>query len=185
MILAFKPFKAGDYIEAQGYEGTVTAVSIVSTTITTYDNKAVILPNGTLFNGNISNYSRFPLRRVDWKIGVEYGTDSGKCIGRLLELVKSDPRVLDSGTPGAADPTVTLSELGDSAVVFSVKAWVKTEDYWGVLFDYNKKVYDELPKAGIDFPFPQMDVGIDFPFPQMDVHVHNTTDSSPATARNR
>ena len=177
MILAFKPFKAGDYIATQGYEGTVTAVSIVSTTsttITTYDNKAVILPNGTLFNGNISNYSRFPLRRVDWKIGVEYGTDSGKCIGRLLELVKSDPRVLDSGTPGAADPTVSLSELGDSAVVFSVKAWVKTEDYWGVLFDYNKKVYDELPKAGIDFPFPQMDV-----------HVHNTTDSSPATARNR
>lgn len=174
MILAFKPFKAGDYIEAQGYEGTVTAVSIVSTTITTYDNKAVILPNGTLFNGNISNYSRFPLRRVDWKIGVEYGTDSGKCIGRLLELVKSDPRVLDSGTPGAADPTVSLSELGDSAVVFSVKVWVKTEDYWGVLYDYNKKVYDELPKAGIDFPFPQMDV-----------HVHNTTDSSPATARNR
>ena len=74
MILAFKPFKAGDYIATQGYEGTVTAVSIVSTTITTYDNKAVILPNGTLFNGNISNYSRFPLRRVDWKIGVEYGT---------------------------------------------------------------------------------------------------------------
>ena len=172
MILMFKPFKAGDYIESQGYEGTVTSVSIVSTTITTYDNRAIILPNGALFNGNINNYSRNPLRRVDWKIGVEYNTDSDKCIGKLLTLVKSDPRVLDSATPGAADPTVMLSELGDSAVVFSVKAWVKTEDYWSVLYDYNKKVYDELPKAGIDFPFPQMDI-----------HVHNTTDTTPASAR--
>ena len=172
MILMFKPFKAGDYIESQGYEGTVTSVSIVSTTITTYDNRAIILPNGALFNGNINNYSRNPLRRVDWKIGVEYNTDSDKCIGKLLTLVKSDPRVLDSATPGDADPTVMLSELGDSAVVFSVKAWVKTEDYWSVLYDYNKKVYDELPKAGIDFPFPQMDI-----------HVHNTTDTTPASAR--
>ena len=174
MILMFKPFKAGDYIESQGYEGTVTSVSIVSTTITTYDNRAIILPNGALFNGNINNYSRNPLRRVDWKIGVEYGTDSDKCRERLLALIKSDSRVLDSSTPGAADPTVVLSELGDSAVVFSIKAWVKTEDYWGVLYDYNKLVYDELPKSGIDFPFPQMDI-----------HVHNTTDTTPATARNR
>lgn len=174
MILMFKPFKAGDYIESQGYEGTVTSVSIISTTITTTDNRAIILPNGALFNGNINNYSRNPLRRVDWKIGVEYGTDAGKCMDKLIELVKSDPRVLDSSVQGAADPAVTLSELGDSAVVFSVKAWVRTEDYWGVLYDYNKRVYDELPKAGIDFPFPQMDI-----------HVHNTTESTPATARNR
>ena len=172
MILMFKPFKAGDYIESQGYEGTVTSVSIVSTTITTADNRAIILPNGALFNGNINNYSRNPLRRVDWKIGVEYDTDSDKCIGKLLALVKSDPRVLDSATPGAADPIAVLAELGDSAVVFSVKAWVKTEDYWGVLYDYNKRVYDELPKAGIGFPFPQMDI-----------HVHNTTDTTPASAR--
>lgn len=174
MILMFKPFKAGDYIESQGYEGTVTAVTIVSTTITTYDNRAIILPNGALFNGNINNYSRNPLRRVDWKIGVEYGTDSDKCAEKLLELVKSDPRVLDSKTPGAVDPVVVLSSLGDSAVVFSVKAWAKTEDYWGVLYDYNKKVYDELPKAGIDFPFPQMDI-----------HLHDATDNAPANARNK
>lgn len=173
MILMFKPFKAGDYIESQGYEGTVTSVSIVSTTITTYDNRAIILPNGALFNGNINNYSRNPLRRVDWKIGVEYGTDSEKCIAKLLEIVKSDPRVLDSSTPGAADPVAVLSELGDSAVSFTVKAWVKTEDYWGVLYDYNKKVYDQLPESGIGFPFPQMDV-----------HLHNTMDSTPASARN-
>lgn len=174
MILMFKPFKAGDYIESQGYEGTVTAVTIVSTTITTYDNRAIILPNGALFNGNINNYSRNPLRRVDWKIGVEYGTDSDKCADKLLALVKSDPRVLDSKTPGAADPVVVLSSLGDSAVVFSVKAWTKTEDYWSVLYDYNKVVYDELPKAGIDFPFPQMDI-----------HLHEATDNAPASARNK
>ena len=175
MILAFKPFKAGDFIEAQGYSGTVTAVSIVSTSLTTPDNRSIILPNGALFNGNIDNYSRHPLRRVSWDIGVEYGTDSAACTELLMKLLRSDARVLDaSAGNGAEDPAVVLSKLADSAVVFTVRVWVKKEDYWGLLYDYNRKVYDELPKAGIGFPFPQMDV-----------HFYNTADNTPATARNR
>ena len=96
MILVFKPFKAGDFIEAQGYSGTVNIVTIVSTTLTTVDNKEIIIPNGALFNGNINNYSRNPLRRVDWEVNVEYGTDAARCSEKLLELVRSDSRVLDS-----------------------------------------------------------------------------------------
>ena len=160
MILVFKPFKAGDFIEAQGYSGTVNIVTILSTTLTTVDNKEIIIPNGALFNGNINNYSRNPLRRVDWEVNVEYGTDAARCSEKLLELVRSDSRVLDSSTAGAADPRVVLSRLGDSSVVFSVRAWVKTEDYWDVYFDFNNKVYSELPKSGIAFPFPQLDVNI-------------------------
>ena len=158
MILAFKPFKAGDFIEAQSYSGTVTTVSITSTTLTTTDNRTIIIPNGTLINGNINNFSRNPVRRVEWNIGVEYGTDAELCCSKLLELVKADPRVIDSSVKGAADPSAVITQLGDSAVVFTVKAWVKTADYWDVLYDYNKTVYTELPKAGINFPFPQMDV---------------------------
>ena len=158
MILAFKPFKAGDFIEAQGYSGTVTTVSITSTALTTTDNRTIIIPNGTLINGNINNFSRNPVRRVEWNIGVEYGTDAELCCSKLLELVKADPRVIDSSVKGAADPSAVITQLGDSAVTFTVKAWVKTADYWDVLYDYNKTVYTELPKAGINFPFPQMDV---------------------------
>ncbi len=158
MILAFKPFKAGDFIEAQGYSGTVTTVSITSTTLTTTDNRTIIIPNGTLINGNINNFSRNPVRRVEWNIGVEYGTDAELCCSKLLELVKADPRVIDSSVKGAADPSAVITQLGDSAVVFTIKAWVRTADYWDVLYDYNKTVYTELPKAGINFPFPQMDV---------------------------
>ncbi len=158
MILAFKPFKAGDVIEAQGYTGKVTTVSITSTTLTTSDNRTIIIPNGTLVNGNINNSSRNPVRRVEWNIGVEYGTDAEQCCRKLLALVKADARVIDSSVKGAADPSAVVSQLGESAVIFTVKAWVKTADYWDVLYDYNKTVYTELPKAGIRFPFPQMDV---------------------------
>lgn len=160
MILAFKPFKAGDFIEAQGYSGTVSAVSITSTSLTTTDNRVVIIPNGALFNGNINNYSRNETRRVEWSVSVEYGTDAGQCADKLLELIKADPRVLDSSVKGAAAPYVVLSSLGDSAVIFSVRAWVRTADYWDVFYSYNTTVYTELPKTGISFPYPQMDVHI-------------------------
>lgn len=160
MILAFKPFKVGDFIEAQGYTGTVSEVSIVNTTLTTPDNKSILIPNGALFSGNINNFSRNPLRRVDWEVGVEYGADAELCKKKLLELVKADSRVLDAGTEGAMDPVVVLSRLSDSAVVFSVRAWVKTPDYWDVFFQLNDQIYTELPKAGINFPFPQLDVHV-------------------------
>ncbi|HBH21551.1 MAG TPA: mechanosensitive ion channel protein MscS [Rikenellaceae bacterium] len=160
MILAFKPFKAGDFIEAQGYSGTVSSVSIVSTSLVTPDNKSIIIPNGALFNGNINNYSRNPIRRVEWLVSVEYGTDATVCAARLTEIMKADPRVLDSSTKGASDPVVVLSQLADSAVVFSARAWVKTSDYWDVYFKLNMDIYTELPKSGIEFPYPQLDVHV-------------------------
>lgn len=160
MIMAFKPFKAGDYIEALGYAGFVTEVTIVGTHLTTIDNRKVILPNGALSGGNIVNYSSFPLRRIDLPVSVEYGTDAAVCKEKLLEIIREDERVLDAGTPGAADPFVALQKLGDSSVNFIVRVWVKGTDYWPVSFELNERIYTELPQAGIQFPFPQLDVHV-------------------------
>ena len=162
MLMIFKPFKAGDFIEAQGYTGVVTEVTIVGTHLTTIDNRKVVLPNGALSNGNIVNYSSFPLRRIDLPVSVEYGTDAARCREKLLEIVREDPRILDAQTPGAADPFVALQRLSESAVNFIVRAWVKGSDYWPAQFDLNERIYTELPQADIKFPFPQLDV-----------HIHN------------
>ena len=158
MIMAFKPFKAGDYIEALGYAGFVTEVTIVGTHLTTIDNRRVILPNGALSSGKIVNYSSFPLRRIDLPVSVEYGTDAAACKEKLLEIIREDERILDAGTPGAADPFVALQKLSDSSVNFIVRVWVKGSDYWPVSFDLNERIYTNLPQAGIKFPFPQLDV---------------------------
>ena len=160
MLLAFKPFRVGDFIEAQGHTGTVSEMSIVSTKIVTTDNRVISLPNGALSNGTINNYSHKDIRRVEWKLNLEYGTDSEACIAALLEVLKADARVLDATTKGAADPFAAVAELGESAVVFVVRAWVNSSDYWNVFFDYNATVYTELPKRGFRFPFPQLDVHI-------------------------
>ncbi len=162
MLMIFKPFKAGDYIEAQGYAGIVTEVTIVGTHLTTLDNRKVVLPNGALSNGNIVNNSSFPLRRIDLPVSVEYGTDAARCREKLLEIVREDPRILDAQTPGAADPFVAVQKLSESSVNFIVRAWVKGSDFWPASFDLNERIYTELPQAGIRFPFPQLDV-----------HVHN------------
>ena len=158
MLMIFKPFKAGDYIEAQGYAGIVTEVTIVGTHLTTIDNRRVVLPNGVLSNGNIVNYSSFPLRRIDLPVNVEYGTDAAACKEKLLEIIREDTRVLDAQTPGAADPFVAVQKLADSAVTFIVRVWVTGADYWPAQFDLNERIYTELPQAGIKFPFPQLDV---------------------------
>ncbi len=158
MIMAFKPFKAGDYIEALGYGGIVTSVSITHTHLTTTDNRRIILPNGALSGGNIANFSSFGLRRVDIPVSVEYGTDAAACKAKLLEIMNADKRILTAKQKGAADPFVALQGLGESSVDFIVRAWVKTADYWTVRFDLTESIYTELPKAGIQFPFPQMDV---------------------------
>ena len=160
MLMAFKPFKAGDYIEAQGYAGVVTEVTIVGTHLTTIDNRRVILPNGALSNGNIVNYSSFPLRRIDLPVSVEYGTSAAACKEKLLEIIREDERILDATTPGAADPFVALQKLADSSVNFIVRVWVKGTDYWPVSFDLNERIYTNLPQAGIKFPFPQLDVHV-------------------------
>lgn len=160
MILAFKPFKVGDFINAQGFSGTVTNVTMVNTLIRTVDGRAVVIPNGVLSNGTIDNYSANPLRRVEWNVNVEYGSDSDKCMGVIESIVRGDKRTLDKTTPGAADPVVVLAAMNDSCIVFKARAWVLTADYWDVFFDVNKAIYDKLPAAGFPFAFPHMDVTV-------------------------
>ena len=160
LILAFKPFKVGDFIEAQGYAGTVTEMSIISTRLTLPDNRSVIIPHGTLANGNINNYSKNPVRRLEWKVSLEYGVDAEACKAKRLEIAVADPRVVDSSEKGAQDPFAAVSSLGDSSVEFVLRAWVKSADYWPVFFAVNDAIYKQLPEAGFHFPFPQMDIHI-------------------------
>lgn len=156
MILTFKPFKSGDYIEAQGYSGTVDSIDIFNTKLTTPDNKMIMIPNGTLSNGTINNYSKQQFRRVDWILGVEYGTDFEKAKGIIENIISAekDTRILSK--PSA--PFIGIESLSASSVDIIVKAWVRTSDYWDVFYDYNARFYTELPQSGINFPFPQMDV---------------------------
>ena len=160
MILAFKPFKSGDFIEAQGFSGTVTEVNIVSTKLVTPDNRSIILPNGALSNGNINNFSQHDMRRLEWLVDVEYGLDSDMVKTVLSDLVKTDNRILDGSAPGSAAPFVALAALKDSSIEFVVRVWVKSADYWNVFYSFNETVYSELPKKGINFPFPQLDVNM-------------------------
>lgn len=160
MILIFRPFKAGDFIEAQGFSGTVTEVTITSTKLTTTDNRVIVIPNGALSNGTINNYSHMPMRRLDLTVDVEYGTSSEKVCEKIMELIKQDARILNAETSGHADPFVALSALKDSSIQFVVRVWVKSEDYWDVNFDLLKNIYEELPKNGIQFPYPKLDINI-------------------------
>lgn len=160
MILAFKPFKVGDFINAQGYSGTVQSVSIVNTKVLTTDNRLVVIPNGALSNGNIDNYTALPLRRLDIEVNVEYGTDADRCIELLNRIISEEPRIIDSSVPGAKDPFVALLSMNDSNISFITRSWLKAEDYWSVKFDINKKIYTLLPKEGIQFAYPQLNVTI-------------------------
>ncbi|MBQ8100488.1 MAG: mechanosensitive ion channel family protein [Paludibacteraceae bacterium] len=158
MILAFKPFKVGDWIAAQGYAGTVTAVTITNTKIRTIDNREVVLPNGALSNGVIDNYSTLPIRRIDMTVSVAYGTDAQQCIDLLLSMLREEPLVLDSTTQGADNPFVALKTLNESDISFVVRAFVKNEDFWTVTFNLNKRIYTELPQHGIQFAYPHVDI---------------------------
>lgn len=161
MILVFKPFKVGDYIEAQGFAGTVSEVDITTTRLVTLDNRVIVLPNGALQSGTINNYSQKALRRVDITVSVEYGSDSDKVKELLLDVAHSDERVLTMAKGAPADPFVALNALGSSSVDFIMKFWCRTEDYWGVFYDTNEKVYKTLPSHGIDFPFQQVSVHLE------------------------
>lgn len=161
MLMVFKPFKAGDFIEALGYSGTVSEVNIVSTKLVSTDNKVIVLPNGALSGGNINNYSQKEFRRVDQYVEVEYGSDFDHVKEVLLSVVKSDPRVLDSSTRGCLDPFVALFSMKDSSIQFVTRVWVRAADYWDVYFNLNEQVYKTLPQKGISFPFPQLDVHIE------------------------
>lgn len=175
MILAFKPFKAGDFIEACGYKGVVMEVNIVNTKILTTDNRVVILPNGTLSNGTIDNYSAQSLRRVDIEVSVAYGSDADKCIATIQEILAADERILTSkderppvrgegavNTKGMPipDPFVALLRLNANDITFIVRAWVLSDNYWPVYFHLQQTFYTELPKHGFSFAFPQRDVRI-------------------------
>ncbi len=153
MILLFKPFKVGDFIDAQGHMGSVKEIQIFNTILTTPDNKTIIIPNGGLSNSSMTNFSTEPLRRVDWTFGIGYGDKVKTAREVITKLASEDPRILK-------DPAlfIGLAELGDSSVNFAVRAWVKAEDYWGVFFDMNEKVYNVFDQEGLNIPYPQMDV---------------------------
>lgn len=155
MILIFKPFKVGDYIEAQGYDGSVKEVQIFNTILSTVDNKIIFIPNGALATGTLTNFTQQETRRVDFKFGVAYGTDYQKARKIVLDIINADARVLH-------DPEVFigLGEMADSSINIITRAWTKTSDYWGVFFDVNEKIYETFTKEGIEIPFPQMDVHI-------------------------
>lgn len=155
MILLFKPFKVGDFIEAQGQSGTVREIQIFNTIMATADNKIIIIPNGGLSTGIMKNYSKEENRRVDWEFGIAYGDSYDKAREVIASLLDSDPRVMK-------DPAyfIALTSLGQSSVNIVVRAWVKAPDFWGVYFDMNEKVYKTFARENINIPIPQMDVHI-------------------------
>lgn len=159
MILIFRPFKAGDYIEAVGYSGTVTEVTITSTKLRTPDNKVIIIPNGSISSNTVNNYSHLPLRRLDLTVDVEYGTSESHTREVLLNIINADARILDA-SKGAADPFVALSALKDSSIQFVIRVWVKSDDYWDVNFALLAEIYNRLPENGISFPYPKLDVNV-------------------------
>jgi hypothetical protein len=156
LVLLLKPYRVGDFIEAQGQTGTVKAITLFSTVLATPDNKNIILPNGGMSTGIINNYSKENIRRVDWTFGIAYGDDYDKAKATIASLLEADDRVMK-------DPAyfIALGALADSSVNITVRAWVASEDYWGVFFDMNEKVYKTFPKEGLNIPFPQMDVHLD------------------------
>ena len=153
IVLLFRPYKVGDWIESQGVSGTVREIQIFHTILTTADNKVIYIPNGALSSGTVTNYSREETRRVDWVIGVEYGENFDKVESTVQRIIAADKRILD--TP---EPFIALHALDASSVNVVIRVWVKTVDYWGVYFDMNKTIYTVFNKEGIGFPFPQLTV---------------------------
>lgn len=165
LILALKPYKIGDWIEAQGFAGTVKRIEIFNTIITTSDNRTIIIPNGSLSTSPINNSNIQPYRRVEWNVGISYGDSVERAREVILAMFASDPAVVtaeDAPGYGVAEPVVYVGSLDDSAVTLKIRVWVLREKYWDTFFGYNERFYNELPeKAGINFPFPQMDVHLD------------------------
>lgn len=160
MLVIFRPFKTGDFIEAAGTAGVVNEINIFTTTLKTGDNKTIIIPNSSVTGGNITNYSAEKTRRVDMVFGIGYGDDIKKAKTVLEKILKEEKRILKDPAP-----TVAVSELAESSVNFVVRPWVKTADYWGVFWDVTEKVKLAFDKEGISIPFPQRDL-----------HVHNVAE---------
>lgn len=222
LILLLKPYKVGDYIEAQGYAGTVTEIQIFHTIINTYDNKSIIIPNGGLSTGSINNWSREEYRRIDWTVSISYGDSVDTARKSITDMLLADDRIVkttlandrrhrsegvrpevsandssddepqarrswiyrlfhrghnrikqrmesaeidNSHNPLSAAsmdanraPQVLLKQLNESSVDIVIRAWTRSVDYWSVYYEYNERFYNELPRHGLSFPFPQMDI---------------------------
>jgi small conductance mechanosensitive channel len=156
MILLFKPYRIGDYIQAQGQEGTVKEIHIFNTEVLTADNKTVFIPNGGLSSNVIVNFNNEKVRRIDLVVGVEYGTDYDFAKSTALEIIREDKRILD--TPA---PLIALKTLNESSVDLLIRVWVKRENYWDVYFNLNEQVYKTFANKGIGIPFPQVTVHLD------------------------
>lgn len=155
IILIIKPFKVGDYIEAQGYAGSVREIQIFNTILKTPDNITIVIPNGGLSTGSVKNYSTEARRRVDFVFGIAYGDDYDQAKALITRLVEADSRILKDPAP-----FIVLSELADSSVNITVRVWAEAADYWSIKFDLTEKVYKEFPKSGLNIPFPQLDVHV-------------------------
>lgn len=153
MILILRPYRVGDFIEAQGVSGTVASISLFNTVVLTGDKKTIYIPNNSISTSIINNYSTSTTRRCSWKVSVAYGDDYDQIREAMLSIIQRDGRAL-------ADPApyIRIDALADSAVVIEARAWVKNEDYWGLYDDVTEAFYKELPNHGANFPFPQLDV---------------------------
>ncbi|MEH6582371.1 MAG: mechanosensitive ion channel domain-containing protein [Halioglobus sp.] len=158
MIIVFRPFSKGDFVEVAGATGVIDSINIFTTTMTTPDNKEVIVPNGSVMSSNITNYSARDTRRVDMVFGISYDDDLRKAKQLLEDIIAADDRVLADPAP-----VIALSELADSSVNFIVRPWAKAEDYWAILWDTTETVKLKFDEAGISIPYPQMDVHMDKP----------------------
>ena len=155
IILILKPFKVGDYIEAQGFAGSVKEIQIFHTVLNTPDKKLIIIPNGGLSSGSLINYSAEPTRRVDWTFGIGYSDDIDKAKTTILDVITADQRVLKDPAP-----FVGVSSLGDNSVNITTRVWVNAPDFWDIFFKMNENVKKEFDKQGISIPFPQHDIHI-------------------------
>ena len=153
MILFLRPFRVGDYIDAEGLAGTVDEIGLFTTHLRTYKGIYLEVPNGQLWNRAILNYSRVEARRLDIVVGISYEDDIDKAQGALLDLMTSDSRA--NAEP---EPQVMVKELADSSVNLNLRCWAAAGDYWGLLFDFNKAIKQRLDAEGISIPFPQRDV---------------------------
>lgn len=155
IILLFKPYKVGDYIETQGYAGSVKEIQIFSTILNTPDNKIIIIPNSPIATGSLINYSAQPTRRVDFTFGIGYSNDIDEAKKALLTIVESHDKIFSEPAP-----FVRVVELADSSVNFAVRVWANSSDYWDVFLDITEQVKKEFDKRGISIPFPQQDVHV-------------------------
>ncbi len=160
MLLILKPYKVGDYITTQGESGTVKEITLFTTMIETFDKHTIFIPNSAVSSAVIDNATYSDTRRVSITVSISYGASVADARRVIMEILKADSRVLTGEEDKANTPLVGVSALADSSVNIAVRAWVKTDDYWDVFFDLNEAIYETLPKRGIAFPFPQLDVHI-------------------------